>query len=119
MGQRKLAHFLNIKMKYLLPILVSFNLYAADISPVKGLYRCVQGNEESICDQRVKPIMVGDRLSAIYIEYVGWCGSMGPYLYPCSNNECRDAAISVKFSDEKHYRWENRPHGFVCDFEKN
>jgi hypothetical protein len=86
--------------------------------PENGLYTCVNGNEESICDQRMRVFTHAGSLSAIKVEYVGWCGSMGPYTYYCQDNICEDAGIRFEFKDSRHYRWRNKQHGFVCDFAK-
>lgn len=105
-------------MKYLfIPLLIS-SAFAQDIKPLKGSYTCLRGNDKSICDQVLRPVMVGSRLSGLYIEYVGWCGSMGPYFYPCLNNVCEDSAIRVRFFNEANYSWENRPNKKFCEFGK-
>ena len=88
------------------------------VQPLKGLYDCKNGNEESICDQIVKPFYVGYELTAISVEYVGWCGSMGPYLYACENEVCEDPGLKFKFKSSTKYHWENKQYGFRCDFEK-
>lgn len=105
-------------MKTILFLFFVSPIFAQVLKPIKGLYYCKQGNEESICDQVLRPIFVGDQLSAISVEYVGWCGSMGPYLYPCDGSICSDPGIEVLFRDEKHYRWENKQYKFICEFEK-
>jgi len=105
-------------MKAILFLIFSLSLHAQALKPLKGMYYCKEGNEESICDQILKPIFVGERLSAISVEYVGWCGSMGPYLYPCEGNVCFDPGIEIVFRDERHYRWENKQYKFICEFEK-
>lgn len=86
--------------------------------PMKGIYRCLKGNEKSICDQEFIPEydQNGD-LESISIEYIGWCGSMGPYFYFCDASGCSDGyedGIQVDFISEKTYRWENKQYGFVC-----
>jgi hypothetical protein len=101
-----------------LSIFISFNIYAKSVSPVRGLYYCKHGNEESICDQILKPTIVDNELTAIQVEYVGWCGSMGPYEYYCANNVCENPGLKFEFIDEKHYNWENKQYGFHCEFEK-
>jgi hypothetical protein len=105
-------------MKAILFLFLVSSVYGQEIKPVKGVYYCKKGNEESICDQILKPVYVEERLSAISVEYVGWCGSMGPYLYPCIGNTCYDIGIEIIFRDERHYRWENKQYKFICEFEK-
>lgn len=101
---------------FFLLLLFSTSVFAA--KPENGLYYCKQGNEESICDQILKPFFSGDKLTAIKVEYVGWCGSMGPYMYYCVDSICEDAGLKFEFRDSKHYRWENKQYGYVCEMEK-
>lgn len=103
---------------FILLFLISFSSLAAGFKPQNGLYLCRQGNEESICDQELKVYVQGETLTAIKVEYVGWCGSMGPYTYYCQNNICEDAGIKFVFKNSREYRWENKQYGFVCDFAK-
>ena len=106
-------------MKTLLLSIFFINItYAASVKPVRGLYECIKGNEESICDQLLKPLFSGDSLSAITVEYVGWCGSMGPYTYACDNNICENEGLKFEFKDSTHYHWENKQYGFVCEMGK-
>ena len=92
--------------------------YAQSELPQKGLYRCAEGNETSICDQILKPYFSQDKLTVIKVEYVGWCGSMGPYTYYCQGSICEDAGLKFEFRDSTHYRWENKQYGLHCEFEK-
>ncbi|MBA2404360.1 MAG: hypothetical protein H0V66_06285 [Bdellovibrionales bacterium] len=106
-------------MKTLLPFLFLINsAYSSPVKPERGLYVCKVGNDESICDQILKPVFKGEKLSTISVEYVGWCGSMGPYSYACHDNVCEDPGLRFEFQDAIHYRWENKQHGFHCKFEK-
>jgi len=95
--------------------LLSFQLQAQSF-PSNGLFQCLDGNEESICDQSIKFITSAGRLRAIRVEYVGWCGSMGPYTYYCENNICEDAGLKFEFKSEKNYFWTNKQYGFHCYF---
>ena len=106
-------------MKTLLLSIFFINItHAASVKPVLGLYECIKGNEESICDQILKPFFAGDKLTGISVEYVGWCGSMGPYSYPCANGVCEDPGLRFEFRDATHYRWENKQYGFFCEMGK-
>jgi hypothetical protein len=106
-------------MKTLLLFYILINTAQASmIKPDRGLYVCKKGNEESICDQILKPSFSGGKLSALSVEYVGWCGSMGPYSYACENDVCEDMGLKFEFRDATHYRWENKQYGFICEFEK-
>ncbi len=80
--------------------------------PLAGIYTCIQGNNDSICDQDLKPYWVGNTLTAVRVEYVGWCGSMGPYTYPCKGQVCEDAGIRIEFKSATQYQWENKQYGF-------
>lgn len=99
-------------------ILFASNAIAQASFPEKGVYFCKTGNEESICDQILKPHLKNGILASISVEYVGWCGSMGPYIYYCKDNVCEDPGIKLEFKDSKHYRWENKQYGLYCEFEK-
>lgn len=106
-------------MKILLLVLVCSTIsQASPFKPVRGLYICHQGNEESICDQILKPFFTGDNLSAISVEYVGWCGSMGPYIYSCENDVCENEGLKFEFRDSTHFRWENKQYKIHCEFVK-
>ena len=106
-------------MKILLLSLFTLSAVFASIpKPEKGLYVCKTGNEESICDQILKPFFSGDQLTAVKVEYVGWCGSMGPYTYFCEDDICEDPGLKFTFRDSRHYLWENKQYGFKCEFEK-
>ncbi len=105
-------------MKILMIVLLFCSLASAEAIPQQGLYICKSGNEESICDQMLKTNIKDDRLISITVEYVGYCGSMGPYQYSCVGQTCGDEGIRFEFKDLKHYSWENKQYGFKCDFEK-
>lgn len=94
------------------------SVHAQVLRPERGLYKCTVGNEESICDQILKPYFTQDKLTALKVEYVGWCGSMGPYNYFCQGSICEDAGLKFEFRDSTHYRWENKQYGLHCEFEK-
>jgi hypothetical protein len=102
----------------LITLIISTLSYGATYRPEKGLYSCIKGNEDSICDQIVKPFFSGEQLTAISVEYVGECGSMGPYTYYCENYVCEDAGLRFQFKSTKSYSWENKQYGFKCEFEK-
>lgn len=100
-------------------LLFSLNTLAVDlIKPTQGLYVCVAGNEASVCDQFLKPYFSGDKLTAIKVEYVGYCGSMGPYTYYCKDDVCEDAGLRFDFRDNRNYRWENEQYKVFCEMTK-
>lgn len=106
-------------MKILLLTLLFINIaQSSPLKPDSGLYTCDSGNEDSICDQILIPSFSGDKLSTITVEYVGWCGSMGPYKYSCLNDVCEDAGLKFEFHDSTHYRWENKQYKIFCEFAK-
>lgn len=80
-----------------------------------GTYKCINGNEASICEQKVKVME-----EAISVLYDGDCAGQGPYVYYCTDGKCDDGFDTVTFEikDKTHYRWENKQYGFYCDFEK-
>lgn len=105
-------------MNFLFFILFSTSLFANVITPEKGLYICKQDNEDSICDQELRPYFENGRLVLIKVDYVGWCGHMGPYTYFCHDEVCEDLGLKFIFRDSKHYYWENKQYNYHCEFEK-
>lgn len=96
---------------------LSHSLFAEEI-PLKGTYRCIEGNNDSICDQEIQIRVVNGKATLFQIEYVGWCGGQGPYRYGCIENECTDGSIKIKFDSKNSYHWENMTYGFHCKFQK-
>ena len=82
-----------------------------------GTYRCVNGNNDSICDQKVRVTQQG-QITILKVTYEGYCNSQGPYLYACDGNVCTDGPIRITAHDENHYYWENLSYGFSCEMEK-
>ena len=78
-----------------------------------GLYECA--HDHNICDQEVRVFKTGDNLTAIKVEYRGWCGSMGPYLYPCHGNVCEDTNARFTIHDNQSFHWENLGHSYECE----
>ena len=87
-------------------------LHALMLTP--GLYVC-PGNPD-ICDQEVRVYRQNGRLSALRVEYTGYCGSMGPYLYSCSGSTCADPHAEFKIRDARTYDWRNLGHPYACRF---
>ncbi|MBU6155184.1 MAG: hypothetical protein KGP28_12845 [Bdellovibrionales bacterium] len=81
-----------------------------------GLYIC-PGNPD-ICDQDVRVYQSGKQITALKVEYVGYCGSMGPYLYPCKNAVCTDGNAEFVLNSRGGYAWKNLGHPFRCEFRK-
>lgn len=98
-------------------MLCSSNLYAAPVFEA-GNYVCKDGNDESICDQVVQVRVVDGQTTLISIEYVGWCGSQGPYRYSCDEEICTNGHIAVKPLTQNTYYWENLDYDFHCTFHK-
>lgn len=86
--------------------------------PGNGMYRCVNGNNNSICDQDIRVKIIGNKATAVKVMYEGDCAGQGPYTYYCQDSECTDGAIYIRFKDQNSYSWENRPHGFLCEMKK-
>jgi hypothetical protein len=100
-------------MKYLiLIVLVSTQVFASE-APASGIYRCKEGNNDSVCDQRIKV-----SANSMKVMYEGDCGSQGPYTYYCEGEQCSDGAILVSFRDKDHYHWENLSYSIYCEMEK-
>lgn len=95
----------------------TFQVVAAPVFEA-GNYTCVEGNEESICDQIVQVRIRDNQATLIAIEYSGWCGSQGPYRYICDEKSCSDGHIKVTPLSQTTYYWENLDYNFHCKFEK-
>ena len=80
-----------------------------------GLYHCP--NDPNICDQEVRTYYSGNTLTHLKVEYVGWCGSMGPYLYPCNGNICSDGNAEFVILDQAKFKWKNLGYPFECEME--
>lgn len=107
-----------MRMIWLLSFLYSIAALSATVMPEPGLYTCSTDPQGNICDQRLRLIKQGTQVRALSIEYVGWCGSQGPYTYPCLGDECADEPIYIKWIDQKRYYWVNRTYGFKCNLKK-
>ncbi len=105
--------------KYLILISFFLSLTALHAQTLgSGLYRCKGSNERSICDQNV---MVynnprNNKLIKIAVEYVGECGSIGPFLYACKGTSCEDQSVSFKIFENHTYLWKNKQYGIKCEF---
>jgi len=91
--------------------LVSFLTSALGIS--SGLYVC-PGNPD-ICDQDVRVVRSGNRTVSLKVEYVGHCGSMGPYEYPCKGKRCSDGNAEFVLGTKDRYHWRNLGYPFECE----
>lgn len=107
-------------MRYLilLAALMTGTLWAAGNHPDDGLYTCVQGNNDSICDQQIRMITKLGKVVEMRVMYEGYCNGQGPYTYECERNVCTDGAIKVTYESPIRYRWENLSYGFSCEMEK-
>lgn len=82
-----------------------------------GIYEC-PGNP-NICDQKVRVYKSGETITALKVEYIGWCGSMGPYMYYCTGNICEDggnARFTIKENSDS-YHWQNLGHPYECNYQ--
>ena len=103
----------------LMTLLISFGLYAASSAPESGMYSCMKGNDESICDQNLKILRLSNgKITGIKISYEGYCNGQGPYIYGCNENFCSDGIIKISFIDQTRYRWEHRNYNRFCEMEK-
>jgi hypothetical protein len=84
------------------------------ISLKSGLYQC-PGNPD-VCDQEVQVYREGSRITGLRVEYVGHCGSMGPYVYPCKGRTCSDGNAEFILNSKGSYHWRNLGYPFECDF---
>ena len=106
-------------MRYLLLLaFLSTPALAAFTHPDDGLYGCVQGNNDSICDQQIRVISKLGKVVEMRVMYEGYCNGQGPYTYECDKKGCTDGAIQITFEKANRYRWENLSYGFSCEMEK-
>jgi len=81
---------------------------------LSGTYVCP--NDANICDQEVKVFGRAGTPTAVKVEYTGYCGSMGPYTYPCSGRICKDTNAEFIIESERSYSWRNLGHPYSCRF---
>ena len=91
-----------------------------------GLYLPTQGNEPSICPQRVRVKNLPGRPTQLSVIYSGDCGDQGPFTYDCFlggpeggplKQVCLQGDIEFEILDARHYQWSNRAYGFHALFE--
>lgn len=105
-------------MRILFALILSLPLYATTSLPEGGMYRCLEGNNDSICDQQLRVISENGKLTALSVVYAGYCNGQGPYRYPCIGNTCTDGAIKINFISNNQYTWNNIPHKIHCKLKK-
>lgn len=82
-----------------------------------GLYNCVQGNNDSICPQKIKFTSVSGTIS-LRVIYSGDCNDQGPYRYYCaSESSCGDMNVGFTKVSETSYDWINKGYNIYCRFE--
>lgn len=82
-----------------------------------GLYNCVEGNNDSICPQKIKFTSVSGTTS-LRVVYSGYCNDQGPYRYYCENETtCGDMNVGFTKLSETAYSWVNKGHDIHCRFE--
>lgn len=79
-----------------------------------GLYHCAE--KPALCDQRVEVHRIAEEIRLLRVEYVGDCGSMGPYDYPCMDGVCSDRNAEFTLSGPRSYHWRNLGYPFRCEF---
>ncbi|MDG0815448.1 hypothetical protein [Bdellovibrio svalbardensis] len=84
-----------------------------------GLYECTNGNNASICPQKVIVKRQEGRLASLKVYYSGYCNDQGPYYYSCNETVCGDGVIEFSKIEDSGYHWENRGYKFTCDFQKS
>lgn len=106
-----------MRLFLLLALTLSTQAWAAT-HPDDGLFVCVQGNNDSICDQQIRVISKLGKVVEMRVMYEGYCNGQGPYTYECDKKGCTDGAIKITFEKPDRYRWENLSYGFSCEMEK-
>ena len=82
-----------------------------------GLYTCVEGNNNSICPQKIK-FTAASGTSLLRVYYSGDCNDQGPYRYYCENEtSCGDMHVGFTKLSESSYYWINKGYDIHCRFE--
>lgn len=103
-------------MKYILAItLFSINLSAFE----SGYYDCKEGNNDSICPQKISLKKNSAGNYNLKVIYSGECGDQGPFTYACeSQQSCGNHQVSFEKISDTSYMWRNLGYNFQCRFEK-
>ncbi|WP_409477858.1 hypothetical protein [Pseudobdellovibrio sp. HCB154] len=82
-----------------------------------GIYNCVDGNNDSICPQKIKFTSVNGTVN-LRVVYSGYCNDQGPYRYSCENETtCGDMNVGFTKLSETSYYWVNKGYDIHCRFE--
>ena len=108
----------------LIPTLLATALHSVPL--INGLYLPKDGNEPSICPQRVRVRNLPGRPTQLAVTYSGDCGDQGPFNYDCFlggpeggplKQVCLQGDIEFEILSARTYRWSNRAYGFHALFE--
>lgn len=100
-------------MRYLMILLFSIQTF----SFTKGTYNCVEGNNDSICPQKIKYSVVNGQ-PQLKVIYSGYCNDQGPYRYSCEDeSNCGDLQVGFTKLSETSYYWINKGYDIFCRFE--
>jgi len=112
-----------------LPTLLATALLPLTSVPLlNGVYQPIEGNEPSICPQKIRVRTIPGRPTQLAVTYAGDCGDQGPFSYDCflggpeggpMKQVCLQGDIEFEILDARHYRWSNRAYGFHALFEFN
>lgn len=92
------------------------SLLIAAFSLKAGIYHCPL--DPNICDQDVQVHSTGKKIDYLKVEYIGWCGSMGPYIYPCKGDVCKDGNAEFTLLGKNTYHWRNLGYPYECTFKQ-
>ena len=101
-------------MKLLLFITITFFSFSS-LAIEAGEYICVEGNNDSICRQKVKVYETDNEITALKVTYIGWCEGMGYNMFYCKDDECISGYQKIVFLGEESYQWENRAYDIICN----
>lgn len=80
-----------------------------------GVYRCLEGNNNSICPQRIKNIVTRDGRPALKVTYIGDCEGMGSNQFFCRKKICNNYGLqAIEILNETSYQWENKAYQIKC-----
>jgi hypothetical protein len=94
----------------LLAMAVAVPIFSASaVSPVRlenGIYEPIEGNNPSICPQKVQAVLRDGLVRELRVAYVGDCFYEGPYTYECDEGGvCASDTVRFEIIDTTSYRW--------------
>ncbi len=102
------------------PLMAMNNNNQAEPTVLKsGTYVCLEGNDDSICPQKVTTQLNEDGdMQLLKVIYSGYCADYGPLKLYCQEDRvCERPGQRIEIKDSTHYYWENTSYDIFCHFE--